>query len=176
MSQATATATKAPETKPEDRIPPRPLDRERVKGLAESFGEMLSVVLPDDSTIEEGPQNPLFWSNAAARMAVGQWLQVTNDAGSFFAVMRVERIHGGGGYGSALRALALRHIVPARTFDQAVEPIVPTGEWYYRHGGGYRKWMVISTERDRGARGYRDGMGGEEARPPRVRGIPRGEH
>ena len=48
MSQATATATKAPETKPEDRIPPRPLDRERVKGLAESFGEMLSVVLPDD--------------------------------------------------------------------------------------------------------------------------------
>ena len=52
------------------------------------------------------PADLSFWSNAAARMAVGQWLQVTNDAGSFFAVMRVERIHGGGGYGSALRALA----------------------------------------------------------------------
>jgi hypothetical protein len=119
----------------------RPIDEARMIACAHAIGEMQLVTLPDEMTIEEGPQDPLLWVNIAKRLSMHTWVQVTNDAGSFWRVMRVEKIHAGRGAG--LRALVLRDVVPPRLVDLANEPIVSTGEWYVRHLGPHRGWVVV---------------------------------
>jgi hypothetical protein len=134
---ASATAIKsAPEKK---RFPPIP--RERMKELSQDMGPMMSVVLEGDQVIEVGVQDVRRWEHIGPRLTMYQWLRVTNDVGSMIRFMEVERIHGSPGQG--LRALILRDLWAPTFKDMAAEPIVSTGEWYVRHGGTHRKWMVI---------------------------------
>lgn len=102
---------------------------------------MMSVVLEGEQTIEAGEQDAARWQHLGTRLTMYQWLRVTNDAGNMIRYMEVERVHGSPG--SGLRALVLRDMWAPMIRDMAVEPIVSTGEWYVRHGGTHRKWMVI---------------------------------
>jgi len=121
---------------------PRPIERTRAIEADFVVGRMLNITLPDDDTIEEGLQDVGRWSLIGPRLAMNQWLQITNDCGTFWRVMRVERIHGSPG--SGLRALVLRDVVPAKIVDVANEPVAATGEWYIRYLGPHRRWAVIS--------------------------------
>lgn len=141
---ATATQTKPPrfgDDLPAFATKPQPIPRDRIRELSFEIGMPMSVVLEDDQTIEEGPQDVVRWQNIGTKLHMYQWVRVSNDTGSMVRFMEVERIHGSPG--SGLRALSLRDIVPPRLVNLAVEPIVSTGEWYVRYGGAHRKWMVI---------------------------------
>jgi hypothetical protein len=135
---ATAAQAKPPET---EKPVVRPIERERITDCSFALGEMQLVTLPGEMTIEPGQQNPVLWDSIAGKLRMHQWVQVSNDAGSFWRVMRVERIHGGSGQG--LRLLILKDVVPPQFIDLANEPIVSTGDWEVRHGGPHRRWMVI---------------------------------
>lgn len=128
--------------RPEAKAAPRPIPRERVMGMSFVVGEMMNVTLFEDERVEEGLQDVKRWQLVGERLAMNQWLQVTNDAGSMFRVMRVERIHTSAGAG--LRALVLRDVVPPKFIDIENEPIVATGDWYVRYLGAHRRWAVIS--------------------------------
>jgi hypothetical protein len=106
------------------------------------IGEMLNVTLLEDERVEEGLQDVARWHQIGPRLSMGQWLQITNDAGSMWRLMRVDRLHATPG--SGLRALVLRDVVPPKFIDVANEPIVSTGDWYVRYGGPHRRWMVIT--------------------------------
>jgi hypothetical protein len=119
----------------------QPIPRERMKELSQDQGPIMSIVLEDDQTIEEGVQDVRRWQHLGPRLTMYQWLRVANDSGSMVRFMEVEKIHGTPG--SGLRALTLRDLWAPKFKDLAIEPIVSTGEWYVRHGGTHRKWMVI---------------------------------
>jgi hypothetical protein len=106
------------------------------------INEMMNITLPENETVEEGEQEVRRWEQIGTRFGMNQWLQITNDAGSMWRLMRVERIHVSPG--SGLRALVLRDVVPPKFIDLANEPVVATGEWYVRYGGTHRRWMVIT--------------------------------
>jgi hypothetical protein len=122
----------------------KPIPRDRMTPAAFVHGDLLHVTLFGDERLEEGPQDIERWSQVGPDVGMHQWLEVTNDAGSFWALMRVERCHGGRGQG--LRALSLRFIFPPTTADLADEPVTAIGDWYVRHGGAHRKWMVVTPQ------------------------------
>jgi hypothetical protein len=121
------------------RYPPVP--HERMKELGQDIGYMMSIVLEGNQTIEEGAQDVERWRHIGPRLTMYQWLRISNDTGSMIRFMEVERVHGAPGQG--LRALSLRDLWPPVLKDMAEEPIASTGDWYVRHGGTHRKWMVI---------------------------------
>ena len=134
---ATATALKQP---PEERKY-QPIPRQRMVELSHDLGPPMSIVLEGDQTVEEGTQDVKRWTHIGPLLTMYQWLRVSNDAGSMVRFMEVERVHGSPGAG--LRALVLRDLWTPVFKDMAAEPIIATGEWYVRHGGTHRKWMVI---------------------------------
>jgi hypothetical protein len=121
---------------------PKPIPESRMVPAAFVHGDLLHVTLFGDERVEEGVQDVERWSHLGPRLAMNQWLEISNDAGSQWRLMRVERVHGSPG--SGLRALTLRDIVPPSLTDLADEPVAAIGDWYVRHGGAHRKWMVIS--------------------------------
>lgn len=135
---ATAKAANAEPTAAKQQVIP-PL---RVIQASHVIGEVLNVTLFEDERVEEGLQDVARWGLVGTRFAMNQWLQVTNDAGSMWRLMRVERVHATPG--SGLRALVLRDVVPPKFIDVANEPIVSTGDWHVRFGGAHRRWMVIN--------------------------------
>lgn len=134
------TAQKAPRDEGDPGF--RPIPRARAQQAAFVVGEMLNITLEGEETIEEGVQDVRRWADVSRFLSMNQWLQIGNDAGSFWRVMRVERLHGSPS--SGLRALILRDVVPPKVIDVAKEPITATGEWYVRYGGAHRQWMVIN--------------------------------
>lgn len=138
---ATATATKPPRFGDDMPEKIQPIPRDRITEMSHVMGFPMSIVLEGDQKIEEGEQDPNRFRNVAGRIAMYQWLRITNDTGSMVRFMEVERIHGSPG--SGIRSLVLRDLWPPRFKDLAAEPIVSTGEYYVRHGGAHRKWMVI---------------------------------
>jgi hypothetical protein len=114
----------------------------RMTPAAYVHGELLHLTLEGDARIEEGAQDLKKFSLIGPRMGPLQWIEVVNDAGSMWRLMRVARIHGHAGTG--LRGLWLEDVVPPKFTNFADEPAVPTGDWYIRFGGAHRKWMVIT--------------------------------
>lgn len=141
MSTA-ANAQRKPQEDSKPPAKPRPISRDRAMGAEFVTGTMLNITLEGTDRIEEGVQDVGRFELVASRLGVNQWLQVTNDAGSMFRLMRVERLHMAPG--SGLRALVLRDIIPPRFFDLENEAIVATGEYYVRYGGTHRRWCVIT--------------------------------
>lgn len=157
-AQAKAKAASEPEVRsiPEGRMVP----------AAFIHGDLLHLTLPGDERIEEGAQDLKRFALVGPKFGMHQWIEVVNDAGSMWRLMRVERVHGTPG--SGLRGLWLKDVVPPSFSDLADEPIVATGEWYVRHGGGHRRWMVITP----GGVVYRQGINTEaEARTACHRGT-----
>src|SRR5665213_3756076 len=139
---ATATATKPPQFG--DHLPPeakkfQPIPAERFVNSAHTAGDKLFVTLPNDETIDAGEQDIARWRHA--KLVIGQWLEVSNDAESMWRLMRVSRVYGTAA--SGLRALVLRDIVPPQFTDRANEPVTATGEWYFRWAGQHRQWIVV---------------------------------
>lgn len=139
-------ATAAAETKAkgpaQPAVPPQVIARGRMTQAAQVLGEVLCITLFDDERIEEGVQDIRRWGLVGTRLAMNQWLIVSNDAGSMWRLMRVGRVHATPG--SGLRALVLYDVVPPKFLDLANEPIVATGDWYVRYGGSHRRWMVVN--------------------------------
>lgn len=133
MSAAPTTATVAKK---------RAVPENRMLPVAFVHGEPMHLCLPGDERIEPGPQDVDYLANIGGKLAMHQQIEVTNDAGSFWRLMRVERVHGSPG--SGLRALTLRDVVPPYFSDMADEPVVSIGQWYVRFGGAHRKWMVVT--------------------------------
>jgi hypothetical protein len=123
-------------------LPPKPIPEARIIPAAFVHGDLMHLTMPDDERIEEGEQDVARWANIGARLGMHQWIEIVNDAGSMWRLMRVARVFGSPSTG--LRGLWLEDVVPPRFRDQAVEPIIPTGDWYVRYGGAHRKWMVIT--------------------------------
>jgi hypothetical protein len=126
----------------EHRLPPRAYEDQRLQEASINQGEMLILVLPGDEVLKEGSQDCSRFSVLGPRMHPGQWLQVTNDAESWFAVMRVSRIFGG--RGQSIRGLELHFLFAPQTFDRTLEQPSANGEPYARWGGLYFKWQVIA--------------------------------
>lgn len=141
QTQPQAKAPKYGDRPAEAKEPVQPIDRARMVPAAQVLGELMIVTLPEDQTVEEGLQDVRRWEHLGPRLTMHQFVIVTNDCGSMWRWMRVERLHGSPGAG--LRALLLRDVVPPRFVDLALEPIVATGSWEVRHGGPHRRWMVI---------------------------------
>jgi hypothetical protein len=120
----------------------RSIPETRMIPAAFVHGDLLHLTLPGDERIEEGAQDLKRFGLIGPKMGMHQWIEVVNDAGSMWRLMRVEKIFGTPG--SGLRGLWLRDVVPPSFSDLADEPIAVTGDWYVRHGGGHRRWMVIT--------------------------------
>jgi hypothetical protein len=133
--------TKPPEEKPAA-LPVKAIEESRMVAAAFVRSDPMHVTLPGMDTIEEGVQDVALWQNVGPRLCMHQWIEITNDVGSFWRLMRVERIHGSPGTG--LRALTLRDLVPPHEIDAASVTIVPTGQWEIRWGGIHNKWQVVS--------------------------------
>ncbi len=126
-----------------DRVNPRrPIPDSRLVPASYVHGEALHITLPDDETLEEGEQDLELFARIGVRMSHGQFLEIENDAGSMWRLMRVARIYGTPGTG--LRGLVLRDVVPPCFNDLDVEPVIKTGDWYVRHGGPHKRWQVIT--------------------------------
>jgi hypothetical protein len=139
MTTAAATKTDAPV--PE--MIPMPIARERLEEeVPGSIGLVSRITLPDDATIDEGYQSNHVWSVIGTELSRGEWLEIENDAGSFWCLARVSELHGS--KMSGLRGLCLRFIVPPQRSNVKFEQPVATGNWYCRHMGGFQKWCVIS--------------------------------
>jgi hypothetical protein len=123
---------------------PKAIPRDRMISAEFIMGAMMNVTLFETETVDDGVQDAARWELVAPRLAMNQWLQITNDAGSMWRLMRVERLHASPG--SGLRGLVLRDVVPPRFFDLENEPIVATGEYHVRYGGAHRRWMVITPQ------------------------------
>jgi hypothetical protein len=122
----------------------KPIPEDRMIAASFARGETQLVTLLGNEVIQEGPQSIEKWGNIARRLAVGQHVEVGNDAGSFWAWCRVERLHGSPGGG--LRALTLRFIAPPIVSNLEEEPVVATGDFYVRHLGPHRRWAVINPQ------------------------------
>lgn len=139
---ATATQTKPPrfgDAMLDDNKPIQPITQDRFVSSAHIAGDKLFITLPNDEKIDEGEQDIARWRHA--KLVIGQWLEVSNDAESMWRLMRVARVYGTAA--SGLRALVLRDIVPPQFSDRANEPITATGEWYFRWAGQHRQWVVV---------------------------------
>lgn len=139
---ATATASKTADEQIHRPVDVRPYEDQRLQDYNINAGEMLSLTLPGDEVITEGDQNCARWSVLGPRLHNNQWIVVRNDAESFFAVMMVERIFGGGG--AAMRGLTLRMLIGPHMGERAAEKPEATGRWYYRWAGSYKKYEVIN--------------------------------
>jgi hypothetical protein len=122
----------------------KPIPEDRMIGASFARGETMLVTLIGNEVIQEGPQPIEKWANIARRLSVGQHIEVGNDAGSFWAWCRVERLHGTPGGG--LRGLTLRFIAPPIVSNLAEEPVTATGDFYVRHLGMARRWAVIDPK------------------------------
>jgi hypothetical protein len=120
----------------------RQISQDRMTPAAFVHGDLLHLTLVGEEQVEEGEQDIGRWAAIGTRLGMHQWIEIVNDAGSMWRLMRVDRIHGSPGTG--LRALVLRDVVPPCFTDLAVEPIVKTGDWYVRHMGAHQKWAVIT--------------------------------
>jgi hypothetical protein len=127
-----ATAEKLPTVIPRDRLEEKEI----------STGVVMRLTLPGDETITEGQQSIQQFGEIGEHLNRGQWIEIENDAGSFWALMRVSTIHGTRSTGC--RGLTLQNVVPPRSFDRQYEQPVATGLWYARHLGPHQKWGVIS--------------------------------
>src|SRR4051812_14431560 len=95
------TATQAQQKAPKfgdpvagDATPPRPVQPIPLTRMMQTgfvVGEMQTITLPEGETIEEGLQDPRRWEHVGPRLAMGQWIEVANDAGSMYRLMRVDR-------------------------------------------------------------------------------------
>src|SRR6266852_1919014 len=121
---------------------PTVIPRARLEEKEISTGVVMRLTLEGDQTITEGQQNLHQFGEVGEQLALGQWLEVSNDANSFWALMRVAEIHGTRSTGC--RGLHLQFIVPPRQFDRQYEAPVATGNWYARWLGPHKKWAVIS--------------------------------
>jgi len=146
-------ATGAPADAPEVKA----IEVARMIPAAYVHGDLMHLTLPGDERLEEGKQDVKRWQNIGGRLGMHQWIECTNDAGSMWRLMRVERVHGSPGTG--LRGLWLRDVVPPSFADKADEPISATGDWYIMWGGAHKKWMVISP----GGVVYQTGLNSEMA-------------
>jgi len=122
--------------------PKRPYDERRLQLASISQGEIMSLTLPDAEEITEGLQDCERFLIVGPKLFMGQWLEVSNDAGSYYALMRVEFVHGGRGQG--LTALSLRFIAPPSRSDRTAETPSATGQFYVFWGGNFRKFCVIA--------------------------------
>jgi hypothetical protein len=137
-----ATPTTKEVGKDEPAVMLRPYEQRRLAEAEHSMGPLRILTLPGAERIDEGPQNATRFGLLGEKLHMGGWLIVTNDAGSFWALMRVEAIHGGAGH--HVRALSLRYITPPCTNNKTFEEPVSTGEFYIRYGGSFHKWQVIA--------------------------------
>lgn len=159
MSEAAKKITDA-ESPPQPPPPPptllvRAIEVQRVTVAAETQGEKLLLTLPGEETVNEGVQDPRRFVNVAAKLSMGQWLEISNDAGNFWALMRVTSRHGG--RGASLRGLSLQNIVQPMVADKVLEEPIPTEEWYVGFFGMHRKWCVITPK----GKFFREGLNTE---------------
>jgi len=146
VSNATATAKAGP--KPgqmvQDKDAPKPIPESRLVPSAFVHNEMQHVCLEGDQRIEEGEQDIRLWALIGGKLGMHTWVEVVNDAGSIYRLMRVERVFGSPSTG--LRGLWLRDLVPPQFIDRTEEPIGATGEWRFEWRGPYKKWVVVSPQ------------------------------
>jgi hypothetical protein len=130
--------------KPVDAVQPRrAIPEDRMKDAAYVLGNVLHVTLEDDQVIEAaGPQDVVRWALIGTKIAVGQWLLITNDAGSFRRIMVADQVHSSPGTG--VRALVLDDLVPPKFFDKSSDAVVASGSWYVRYFGSHRRWGIVS--------------------------------
>jgi hypothetical protein len=143
MNTAAATATKhapAPEATATDIA--KEIARARIEEASIACGPLMRLTLPDDDTIAEGPQDIAKFGAVTADLHPGGWLEVTNDADSFYGLFRVAQLLGTRSTGC--RGLVLQALMPPRKFDRVYEPPQATGSWHVRYMGGFMKWCVIS--------------------------------
>jgi hypothetical protein len=122
---------------------PRPMELDRLEESHHARGPILSLVLPDGMEIQEGEQQNLtLFMNVGEMLHLGQWVEVSNDYGSFYALCRVDALNASPGAG--VRHLSFVFISPPKRNTKGAEPVVGNGTWYWRYLGDYRKWCVVN--------------------------------
>jgi hypothetical protein len=154
MAKATAAAEAAEATEAEifPPLPRKPIENARLKS-ATTVRTQWRLTVKDRNTYSWLLENP---TEAAAqwgdRVVDGDWIEVWDDAGSFFAILLVALCipRGAGGVEHLqLVELLLKDLGPGT--DKTPQA---TGEHYVMWGGGHRKWMLVGP----GGNVLRDGM------------------
>lgn len=137
-----STAATTPAEAPAPEILPTVIPRERLEEKEITTGPVMRLTLPGDTTISEGEQNIHLFSEVGELLHRDQWIEISNDGGSFWAMARVAEIHGTRSTGC--RGLNLQFIMGPKVSDRSFEKPAPTGAWYTRWMGAHQKWCVIS--------------------------------